>query len=59
MNAPLKFDSDVPVTDECKESLKAMLQKTPDKRIDLITLIQTEYFTIENDDLEVKIQDNK
>lgn len=38
-NAPLKFDADAPVTEECKEILKQMMQKNPEKRVDLITLI--------------------
>ena len=38
-NAPLKFDSDVPVTEECNEILKQMMNKNPEKRVDLLTLI--------------------
>lgn len=38
-NAPLKFDADIPVTDECKEVLKMMLQKIPANRVELIHLI--------------------
>jgi hypothetical protein len=33
VNHPLKFDADIPITDQCKESITAMLQKAPEKRI--------------------------
>jgi hypothetical protein len=33
VNQPLKFDADIPITDQCKESITAMLQKAPEKRI--------------------------
>jgi hypothetical protein len=36
VNAPLKFDSDIPVTQECKEVLKMMLNKNPINRGELI-----------------------
>jgi len=39
-NAPLKFDPEIPITEECKEFIKAMLQKQADKRIEIINLIQ-------------------
>ena len=55
VNAPLKFDADIPLTEECKDFLKAMLQKNPENRIELINLIQHEYFIMEEDDLEVKV----
>lgn len=54
-NQPLKFDADVPVTEECKEILKCMLNKNPEKRSDLITLIQTEYFMVEDEEIAEKI----
>jgi serine/threonine protein kinase len=55
-NAPLKFDADVPVTEECKEVLRQMLQKNPEKRTALITLIQNEYFIVDDEDIEVKVR---
>ena len=58
VNSPLKFDADVPLTDECKEVLKSMLQKSPEKRADLITLIQNDYFIIDEEELEDKIKLN-
>ena len=36
INAPLKFDVDVPVTKEAKDILRGMLQKDPEKRMELI-----------------------
>ena len=44
VNAPLKFDSDVPLSDECKEVIKIMLNKNPEKRGELMQLIQNEYY---------------
>jgi serine/threonine protein kinase len=58
-NAPLKFDPEVCVTDPCKEVIKAMLQKNPEKRVELIHLIQDEYFIMEDEDLEVLIEQTK
>jgi hypothetical protein len=55
-NAPLKFDSEVCITDECKEFMTNMLQKQADKRMDLINLIQLPYFIMDDEELEVKIQ---
>lgn len=33
ISAPLKFDVDIPVTNECKEILRGMLNKDPEKRM--------------------------
>jgi len=52
LNAPLKFDHEAPVTELCKDVLKSMLNKDPSKRIELINLIQHQYFTMEDDELE-------
>jgi serine/threonine protein kinase len=51
-NAPLKFDPEVCITDECKEFMTNMLQKQADKRMDLINLIQLPYFIIDDEELE-------
>ena len=59
VNSPLKFDADIVVTDDCKEIIKSMLVKNPEKRVELIHLIQTEYFMMEDEDLEQKIEDTK
>lgn len=59
VNSPLKFDADIVVTDDCKEIIKSMLIKNPEKRVELIHLIQTEYFMMEDEDLEQKIEDTK
>jgi len=32
ITAPVKFSPDVPITTECKELLKGMLHKDPEKR---------------------------
>lgn len=44
------------VTDECKEILKCMLNKNPEKRVNLITLIQNEYFMVEDEEIEAKVK---
>ncbi len=54
-NAPLKFDPEVCITDECKEFITNMLQKQADKRMELINLIQLPYFIMEDDELKQKI----
>jgi serine/threonine protein kinase len=33
ITAPVKFASDVPITTECKDLLKGMLHKDPEKRV--------------------------
>lgn len=38
INAPLKFDPLVPVTNECKEIIKGMLNKDPTKRMELVDI---------------------
>ena len=54
--APLKFDNDIAVTEEMKEIMKSMLQKDPASRVPLLSLIQNEYFIMDDEDLEIKIQ---
>jgi Mg2+/Co2+ transporter CorB len=56
-NAPLKFDPEICITDECKEFMKAMLQKQADKRMELINLIQLPYFIIDDEELEQNIKE--
>lgn len=59
MNSPLKFDPEVVVTDQCKEVLRSMLQKDPTKRAETIHLIQNEYFIMEDEELEAKIEETR
>lgn len=56
INAPLKFDPEVPVTPECKEMIKGMLQKNPEQRMPLIDIMNLDYYIIEEEDLERNIQ---
>jgi [calcium/calmodulin-dependent protein kinase] kinase len=58
-NQPLKFDPEVPITDLCKDVLKSMLNKESSKRLELIHLIQHEYFTIDDDELEQLVKENE
>jgi serine/threonine protein kinase len=52
INNPLKFDADVPVSFECREVIKGMLQKHPDNRSSLIDIMNTPYFMIDDQELE-------
>jgi serine/threonine protein kinase len=44
INAPLKFDAEVPVTPECKELIKGLLQKDPERRLQLVDVMSLPYF---------------
>lgn len=56
INAPLKFDADVAVTDACKDVLKGMLQKNPENRIPLIDIMNHEYFMMDDEELEEEMK---
>ncbi len=56
MHAPVKFNADIPVTNECKEVIKGMLNKDPEKRMQLMEIMETHYFQMENADLETKVE---
>jgi serine/threonine protein kinase len=56
-DAPLKFDPEVPLTDMCKEVIRLMLSKDASQRVDLINLIQHDYFCIEDEELEHMVQE--
>lgn len=56
INAPLKFDADVPVTDLAKDLIKGLLQKDPEKRLPLIDVMNLEYFMMDEEDLEDRIK---
>jgi serine/threonine protein kinase len=55
----LKFDPEVVVTDQFKDVMRSMLQKDPKKRAETIHLIQNEYFIMEDEELEAKIEETK
>jgi len=55
VNAPLKFDSDVPITEECKDVLRGLLHKDPEKRLQLIDVMNHKYFIIDDEELEVLV----
>lgn len=56
INAPLKFPSDVPVTHEAKDILKGMLNKDPTKRVSLLDIMNTDYYKIDDEELEELIK---
>jgi serine/threonine protein kinase len=47
-NAPLKFDANIPVSKECKELMMGMLDKNPEKRLQLIDVMNLDYFMIDD-----------
>jgi serum/glucocorticoid-regulated kinase 2 len=52
ITAPVKFAPEVAVTNECKELLKGMLHKDPEKRVQLIDVMTLPYFIIDDTELE-------
>jgi len=54
-NSPLKFEAEVPLTDLCKDVIKLMLNKDSSKRMELINLLQHEYFSMDDDELEALV----
>lgn len=53
--APLKFPKDVIVTPETKDLIKQMLERDPEKRLDLMDFMETEYFRMEDDVFAAKV----
>ena len=47
------------MTDQFKDVMRSMLQKDPKKRAETIHLIQNEYFIMEDEELEAKIEETK
>ncbi len=56
INAPLKFDANVAVTDLCKDVMRGMLQKDPEKRLPLLDVMNHQYFMMDEEDLEEEIK---
>lgn len=56
IHAPLKFDSEVPVTQECREMMKGMMHKDPEKRLQLIDVMNLPYYMWDDEELEEKIK---
>ena len=56
INAPLKFPNDVPVTNEAKDIIKAMMNKDPTKRMNLLDLMNTNYYMMDDEELEESIK---
>lgn len=56
INQPLKFDAEVAITSECKDLLKGMLQKDPERRLLLIDVMNLNYYIIDDEDLEDKVK---
>jgi serine/threonine protein kinase len=56
ISAPVKFDPTVPVSSECKDLLKGMMHKDPEKRYQLIDIMTMPYFIMDDCDLEDKLE---
>ena len=48
----VKFPSGVPITPLGKDMIKAMLEKDPKKRLDLLQFVTTDYNTLEDDEFK-------
>ena len=57
-NDHIKFPKDRPITAEGKEIIKAMLDKDPHKRLELIDLIQQDYAILDDEEFEVKYNES-
>ena len=55
----VKFPKSSPITPEGKEVIKAMLQKDPTKRIELIDFVTQPYNTMEEEDFQCKFAEVK
>ena len=58
-NDPVRLPKTSPITPEGKEAIKAMLQKDPTKRIELIDFVTQPYNTMEDEEFEQKYNDVK
>jgi serine/threonine protein kinase len=58
-NDQVKFPKSSPITPEGKEVIKAMLQKDPTKRIELIDFVTEEYNIMDEDEFEEKYAEVK
>lgn len=54
MKSKLKFDPSVPISDGCKKTITSMLEKDPKKRAQLLDLMESKYWTMEDDALKAK-----
>ena len=53
---PLKFDADIPISKSCKELLTGMMNKDPEKRLQLIDVMNLEYYMMEDEEIEAEIK---
>ena len=54
---PVRFPKTAPITNEGKEFIKAMLQKDPTKRIELIEFVQQPYNIMEEEEFDQKYKE--
>jgi hypothetical protein len=56
INQAIKFDTDIPVTQECVLMMKGMLEKDPEKRMLLLDVMNLNYFMIDEEEVEELIK---
>lgn len=57
--SPLKFPNDCPVSEEAKNIMTKMLEKDPEKRADLLDIMETDYYQLNEDEMEDIFNKNK
>ena len=56
LNAPLRFDPEIAVSDECKDLMKGMLSKDPEKRLQIIDIMNHKYYIMDEEDIEKHVK---
>ena len=57
MKQKLKFDPSVPITDGCKKVITQMLDKDPKTRANLLDLMETKFWTMDESVLKTKVDE--
>jgi serine/threonine protein kinase len=50
--APVKFDKQIPISPMSKDLVMKMLDKDPEKRLDLMDMMDTDYVKMDDDDFK-------
>jgi|JI9StandDraft_1071089.scaffolds.fasta_scaffold245584_1 hypothetical protein len=57
MKQKLKFDPSVPITDGCKKVITQMLDKDPKTRANLLDLMETKFWTMDESVLKTRVDE--
>jgi serine/threonine protein kinase len=57
--APIKFARDIPVTPMARDIIKMMLEKDPSARVDLMDVMDMEFFRMDDEEYKKKVDDYK